>query len=577
MPLPSIGTLSYNGVVFDSAAKVRVSCEYEKDSTGRTTTNLIIKLTVEALLAPSDDESVDSLRSKLGEQGKTLIYTGNSFPININNPYDGNSVADVAFGPSPRELAWRPLGGGVSGTIIWQVVATIPACGGEPDGFSLREFVYSVSFDINERGATTRTISGHYKIPLSRFDRASGLIGTGTRDVVTTADTYRDEILSRFIGFKGYTRRSNFTLSEDKATLAFTIVDAQIESVNAWPAHVTNIQVRHRIAWQIRSGGKAINQLAGQITLKEGYGAGWALSVWKSVVDARLTRLLGSDSERRVFVESMQADEDLYGITHSFAMSYWIAGNPGAQGADMVLTGERFLELSGFGLPMQDGGNWSPWDVSRLDHGTVRGPHGLRGTGGQGWYEDRITDQCDGAPLTPLTPPPTYPTPGTSRRKSSVFKAKCPKPDESWLEYKHAWEVMHVKRDLTTVKQLAKTELPKASLDSLGKDLPLLDENTPRSQGTGSNDDVLRRNLRNGNGELWICRGYARRACYPIPKFPDAIKLRDQKATLTLIDQRIARDIANNPFGLKMHTATFAAIYVANKTLTTPPDNVSYP
>lgn len=585
MPLPSIGTLSYNGVVFDSAAKVRVACEYEKDSSGRTTTNQKITLTVTALLAPTDDESVESLRAKLGEQGKSLIYADNAFPLNINNADDGASIRDVAFGPAPHVLNWRPLGGGTSAEIIWRCVTTIPACGGEPSGFSLREFVYQVGFDINERGYTTRTISGYFKIPHYRFDRASGASGAGTRDLTITADTYRELVLSRFFLLSGYQRRSHFTLSEDKAKLNFTITDSQIESVNAWPPNVTNIHVRHRMGWQMRErGGRVSNSINGQITLREGFGAGWALAAWKSVVNARLQQVFGNAGVNNVQIESLQAEEDLFGITHSFSMSYWITGDPddavqantttngntGNNGGALILNGERFLELSGFGTPMQNGVDWNPWDQSRVDDSQGRGPHGLRGTSGISWQTDHITDQCDDAPLKALVRVSGFVAPPASTGgKSSVFKARCPKPKESWIEYKHSWAEITRNANLEEVKKLAKANFGKPPPTKGG---PIITE-----QLSEANDRALVRSLKSGRGQLWVLRGFGKRVCYALPRLPSTIKLAEGKATLTLIRGIVKRDIETNPLGLKIHSGPFAAIYVSNKELKEPPANFVYP
>lgn len=577
MPLPSIGTFSYNSVEFDSAAKVRVSCEYEKDGSNRTTSNLVIKLTATALLVPSDDESVDSLRAKLGEQGKTLLYLDNAFPINVNNPYDGSSIRDVAFGPMPRELAWRPLGGGTSGEIVWQVTTTIPACGHEPSGFSLREFVYSVGFDINERGFTTRTISGYFKIPAYRFSASLGSTGTGIRDLTETADTYRETVLSRFVTLLGYTRRSNFTLSEDKARLNFTITDTQIETNNAWPPYVTNIQVHHRIGWQLRGGSRIANQITGQVTLRENVHPGWALVAFRNAANERFQQALGNKAVKQVFLESLQADEECYGVNYSFSMSYWIAGdvNQGQKGNTLIMNGERFLELSGFGTPMPQGTSWREWDPTRRDYGPYRGPHGLRGTNGQSWDEDHITDQCDGSPLTPLHLPPTLPASPLPSTKASIFTAKCPQKDESWVDYKHTWEEWSAETSISETRKLAKFLFGKADVQQQqGQPESLvIDEQV----GTGQNDETLIRNLRDAKGELWVLSGYGRRACYPISKLPDQIKLVDQKATLRLLRGNVARDVATNPLGLKLYTAAFAAVYVPNKSLDTPPDSVSYP
>lgn len=589
-PLPMIGELSYNGVQFDSASTVEVSCEFTKDAAGRTTTTRQITLDIDGWLAPIQDErDVDALVVALSKQGGPLIYEGNGFPIRVNVEGDPNTSTDVNFGPSPKIFDFTPKGGGTAAKIKWQVTTWIPACTTTSNTFgSLQEFNYQVSWSTKPSGYTIRAITGHFKVPLGRFT-PSAL--TTSRTVEGNADNYREAIFDKFPQPVGWKRSSNFTLSADKSAETFSITDEEIESENPWPRFATNVQARHRIAWNLRGGGRIQNRISATITMRQGFDAGAAHFVFRQLCDRRLGSALrlAKMNGGIVLIESMEADEDLYGKSHQFSVGYRVTmklpslqqgrGNSkSSSNSSLIVLGEKFLILSAFNSPIATN-TWEQWNESMADSAYTPGPHGPRGTGGPAgttWGTDRIVDLCDGAGAqVPFTRPegfkPTIAIPGPS-----VWAVEKPREETSWLTYRHEWLKIGSAYSTDHVKYLAKINIEKPPVEvPSGGSGPITKEDF--ASEVTFDDSKLQRLIRQGNGETWLLRGSVERAVFKLPDLPQSIRLRDQKATMFIIDGYVARQERTTPLGLKVNSGSFAALYVPNKSLGFPPPDFCFP
>jgi len=138
----------------------------------------------------------------------------------INLP-GGGDVRDVVWGPKPQMLSYKPHGAGVGCDIVWKVDIALVTCDdGIFDGLFPMEFCYTVQFSIDKSGYQTRTYSGFVRIPQTRLEQ-------GDRLLQRTADKLREQINPQPI--TGYRRiPGEFTISEDKCRLNFTIRDEQI-------------------------------------------------------------------------------------------------------------------------------------------------------------------------------------------------------------------------------------------------------------------------------------------------------------------------------------------------------------
>lgn len=571
------GEFSYNGVPFDAASTVKVACENVKDPAGRTTTAFKITLDASGYIAPAADDTVESLRIALGRQGGPLVYTGNSFPIVVNVPGRADSLTDIGFGPSPEVLEWETLGGEKSAKFRWRCTTTITACESSANFGPFQELNYQVSWAKKPNGYQTRTISGHYKIPLGRFNPTTL---TTSRVITNHADLYREQLEAKFRTCSGWKRSTNYTLGADKATELFTITDEEIESENPYPPGVTNIQARHRIAWQFRGGGRIQNRLSATISMSAGYGPIAAQGVFRQLCDLRLGKALrfAKQTGGICFIESMEGDENLFGKDHSFSIAYRISGNPNGNNQNkngLIVLGQDFLRLSAFGEPVTRN-TWDQWNESMQD-----GPHSPRGTGnasGTTWGKDRIVDLCDNEQTTFTAF--DFGKPRSLSGASSVWAVEKPREEASYVSYKHNWTKYGHANSVATARQLtqkADFKNQTQSQTTQNGSAFMADDIKQFSGAAQFDDSKITRVVNQGGGDLWLVKGSAERVSFPLPNIPSSIKLVDQKATLLLLRGYVASMVTSSPLGLKLHTGAFAALYVANKTLKEAPPAHCYP
>ena len=150
-----------------------------------------------------------------------LQYTNRGFGtvLNVNNP-DGTGQKDCASGPSPLSFSYKPIGPNAA-VIEWAVETTIPACaqsGGS--GSQVLAYNYKIDFGVDNQGFTSRTISGEVWIPLTRSQ-------AGATNVPGNVDSLFESVNPPVPpGFRRTTR--NHTVSSDRRSLSFTIVDEEL-------------------------------------------------------------------------------------------------------------------------------------------------------------------------------------------------------------------------------------------------------------------------------------------------------------------------------------------------------------
>lgn len=240
--LPDTGILSYNGVRWSSLYKSTVTGVVVADEARRTTKLMEYTLYVEGVvtleegpLISTTDVTWKLLRQRLTQHGAPLMYQGNGFgDLNVNVP--GGFFQDVAWGPVPEILFFRPYGQGRSAEIHWRVVTRIPEIVPgtssvsvlRTSGISASELAgviakggfagpvlqynYECSLVFDEDGYAGQTIRGTLEVPLSRSPNQG-------RDVQRTVDDYRQRWLNIKVDLNNFkvTRRS-FNYSRDKRT-----------------------------------------------------------------------------------------------------------------------------------------------------------------------------------------------------------------------------------------------------------------------------------------------------------------------------------------------------------------------
>ena len=150
--LPSLGRAYYNGYEFDSSTVTTgVEIRPMQDAAGRTVTHCVYAITLQSKLSGSATSAVvKDATARLTKQGGVFIYTGRGVgDLSINT----GKVRDVMWGPVPRILSVKPLGGQAV-TLTWQVEVAIPTCGDAKYAFAPMEFCFKVTYDIDRAGYT---------------------------------------------------------------------------------------------------------------------------------------------------------------------------------------------------------------------------------------------------------------------------------------------------------------------------------------------------------------------------------------------------------------------------------------
>ena len=343
--LPATGTLRYNNYVFDGATHVNVDVEFVRDESQRTVIGHRHIITVEAIVSGSDgvlpdlDSTLQNIRSRLGEQGKELVFINKGFGTDLI--INTGLVRDIDFGPKPMILSWLPLGDDKAAQIVWRVETTIPVCG--PGKRARRNGIISInygsSYTIDSLGNTTRVLSGHLTI----------VNGNGIKD---TADRYRKFFTP--LTLPGFARSQTWKTSQDKRRLDFSITDTEIPSPNPYPKGIVDIRGSHRLSWRMgKEAGIWANNIEATIEGNAGLSVSQTWQVFLTIVEQR-RRIAKERGRKNVFLLAVDVQEDLFGRPQQFSVQYQILGSV-----------QDFVGLSGLWRPI--GTDWTQWAVSLDD------------------------------------------------------------------------------------------------------------------------------------------------------------------------------------------------------------------
>ncbi len=389
MALDPVGTLSYNGVTFSVLHRSHVTATVVYDSSKRVTKYVTHRIEVDAWIQVdviTTNPELDEMRKLLTQPGAELKYDQKgygSFHVNGTSP-----ITDVDWGPKPQLLTWRPLGADNGCFVTWAVETSFPECeGARYQG--IRELNYTIAFDIDEHGVTTRTITGHVEIALNRSKGNSRVVRPAT--------------------IEGFQRMGGgkFTLSEDRTRLDFTFIDKQI--VRALPGYATGADVTEDVqpafikgrisffAWDIA--------LSGTITLPPDRPRSEAWDTFLIILRSRLSKLEFKNGQLeatiagtniagkkgQAFLRLIRWSEKIYGWSSSFEVRYHFNG----------ATLSQILLASGMWQPIE-GTSFALWKKA-LDNTAWH----ARGTARMGVKdgEELLVDLC----LPPTVQPPTSP------------------------------------------------------------------------------------------------------------------------------------------------------------------------
>lgn len=534
--LAALGTVEYNGYAFDGTAHLTMNVDAVQDEAQRTIVYHRHVLHVSAIIQNDSgtDSDMLSLRRLLGEQGRFLRFINRGFGNDlIVNAAGGGGLRDVKFGPKPKVVKWEPIAHIRAHEVEWEVEVCVPICdNGTTRTSGIMALNYDVSFDIDERGFTTRTITGYIEIAMTRFGRAIPDIA----DANTYLDAYNTTPLS------GFHRTQSRHLSLDKSRLDFSVTDREIDSPNAYPAGVVAINCRHRAGWRLDSG-LPRNRITCEIEMAADRPQEHALLIFAAIYNQRLavakaataaaTSTSGGTTSATgaVIIDEFEIEEEIFSNRSSFSLAYRIPASL-----------KEFIFKAGIWVDLPT--NWPAWDLSMVKVHSQRGwaELGVLATddsivdlcqvGQQGYQprQNQIVKQAK-SPLAPL-------------------KNERPDPKNSWIAYGHSTTV--IRDDLTTRQRILQPTIADTTQYQPNDFAGLV---YPAKTGK---DDIIQEGGQ--NSYYVMVTGHATRAGWEIPR-PRYEKFGTSDAPATEVDGVFSMRLAGNAFGLPIYQAVWRLMY----------------
>jgi hypothetical protein len=526
--------VTYNGYTFGDYSDIKVSISMQDDDAGRTTLYLRHKVRVESTIyAESSDTAgmagghFKRLRRQLSEKGAALIIRHRAFDINdITVNATASSLQDVAFGPHPRIIEWEPLGPENACHVVWECEFNLPICQGART-FGLMALNYGITYRIDTAGYTTRTISGHLEIALTRSGRS----------IKDTADAYRDSVIVPPL--PNFQREHNWSLSSDKRRADFTIVDTEVRGPNIYPPSVVSIQAMHSANWRRDRGqsAKIPQVIRASIALTKGTPRSQAWEIFKAIVAQRV-------AGKMVFIEAISVDEQLFGAEMAFSIQYrTLITEPD----EAIATAAPYMfSATGIGQPLQTG-SWAQWKQSLAVVQSNRGVANLK----HDPKDDQIIDPC-AAEFRPsqgvesgrivYTQPP---------RQNTYLRNEKPPPRKSYTRFE-AYLGIDEESPSTSQVPIGEDDIKRGVFNPEAQDADL--GGTERSLSLG-------RFVESAAGNIEVTyRGIAERVGYPIPR-PDRLNL-NGVALLRRGKGKFLQKFCGNVLGQPVYQAAWNFRYV---------------
>lgn len=217
------GVIRYNGYEFGPLRKATIEIRNVTDDADVTVIYSTYVLRVQAIVhATTTDETQAkqaTLQAALNKAGGRLEIQDIGFFTDIDTAA-GGVTPEVAGGPRPRVISAKPIGGDLSWEVIWAVEFSLNPCAQGGNVFSA--FNWDVFYSIDDRGFTTRRISGYFEIAQNR--NSGGTIGTThTKNLETFWDNVEFTIP---FAFKRLTNDRHYTA--DRRRCDFLIVDEEL-------------------------------------------------------------------------------------------------------------------------------------------------------------------------------------------------------------------------------------------------------------------------------------------------------------------------------------------------------------
>lgn len=411
--LPGLGLASYNGIVFDGPmVSSKVSIEPVRDATDRTV--MYQNITVELHVTINTDycgdaqedvglvvlRQLEEIRYALSQDGKALKFEDKVFTkFHVNTEAsDIDRQIDVNFGPRVKLTSIAPIVSNRAFEVVWSVTAAVGGCPelfeGSPIGTASRswqmgdvkQIAYNVGWSGDSRGYQTRTISGFVEIVIA--PELESIPGT----LSFTADDYRENVTIKLA--ENFRRVTNdWVLNERRDRINFTVRDEEMQTPNAFPPNVVDIEINHSVEVGIASGFcQATSTLSGHCEVANPYTAALA---WERLFPVINERITAARSDAPILLMNIRVSEMMYSRRIDFSITYQKLGTSPA----------GFLKSSAMFTPTTN--TWAAWRATMYGtpvFGELPGlPFSRRGVSNQAYV---VNDTV----ITPCTPQQVYVT-----------------------------------------------------------------------------------------------------------------------------------------------------------------------
>ncbi len=288
---PILGTVKYNGWEFPGPCIVNLKCSSVRDTANRVTKYFHYLISITTTIVPSDayagwgthtnnDTWLGKLRSYLMKPSQRLIVTGHG----LGNDIDVDSTKCIGYGPVPLDLECNILGSNLAAQLKWTVEFNATHCTYEgitgPDTF-IGDLSYGISYNIDDRGLTTRTVSGKAEVAV--------FLNPALTNIDATSDELIDLIAPALPD--GFVRHKTYTVSNDKRFLDFTITDTELGTLNSYPQGIIKSDLELAIDGDITMNAKWNFTLSGSMEVAQGINKGWAVYLFLGIALAKVKKL----------------------------------------------------------------------------------------------------------------------------------------------------------------------------------------------------------------------------------------------------------------------------------------------
>lgn len=444
--------VSYNGYIIPpEGLHVRASSVPVMDKANKSRTYDKVSFTADFIVAlesegaRNTDLLVADIRRKLTTPARRLVIKGHGFDnIDING-----SKADMDNGPRTTSFEWEQLQSHRFAHIVWTVEFNLPGCSNITSltPGDLMAFNYSISWNFDDAtgGLRRRVISGEVEIYVKT-------IGTSLTYDITKV---RDLLIKKFPRIGGPWDRSwDFSLSEDRKTLSFTVSDSEKMLDNFLPEAMLDLQLTQSISSNLdKSAFTEWNWSlsASVLVYKAGTNQSSSISRHKELAWISLGRIIvdrlikykdkvyysaGQEHKVKLLVNSIDMAD--YVTSNSFDFS--ISGT-------IFTTTDVLMEATGFLQPL---GGYTSSQQLRDNFISNMGisPLITQAEFVQGFNSEEIIDPCNQIVIQSSS---NETSPRLNKPQVYLVQDEKPQPDESWKTYEYSVRLLDYNESMVNV------------------------------------------------------------------------------------------------------------------------------